>query len=43
MNVSQMLAHLQPPMLVAFGQLKLKGGLMAFPFWQDGEETNAGG
>ena len=32
MNVSQMLAHLQTPMLVAFGQLKLKGGLMAFLF-----------
>ena len=32
MNVSQMLAHLQAPMSVAFGQLKLKGGLMAFLF-----------
>ena len=32
MNVSQMLAHLQAPMSVAFGQLKLKGGLMGFLF-----------
>jgi Protein of unknown function (DUF1569) len=32
MNVSQMLAHLQPPMMVAFGQLQLRGGLMAFFF-----------
>ena len=32
MNVSQMLAHLQQPILVAFGQLKLKGGLMALLF-----------
>jgi hypothetical protein len=32
MNVSQMLAHLQQPMLVAFGQLKLKGGLLGFLF-----------
>lgn len=32
MNVSQMLAHLQVPMLVAFGQLHLKGGLIAFFF-----------
>jgi hypothetical protein len=30
MNVSQMLAHLQPTMLVSFGELKLKGGLMGF-------------
>lgn len=32
MNVSQMLAHLQPTMLVAFGELKLKGRLMGFLF-----------
>ena len=32
MNVSQMLAHLQPVILVAFGQLKLKGGLMGLLF-----------
>ena len=32
MNVSQMLAHLQPTMLVSFGELELKGGLMGFLF-----------
>jgi len=32
MNVSQMLAHMQAPMLVSFGELKLKGGLMGFLF-----------
>jgi Protein of unknown function (DUF1569) len=32
MNVSQMLAHLQPTMLVSFGELKLKRGLMGFLF-----------
>lgn len=32
MNVSQMLAHLQPVMQVAFGQLRLKGGLMGLLF-----------
>lgn len=32
MNVSQMLAHLQPTMLVSFGELDLKGGLMGFLF-----------
>jgi hypothetical protein len=32
MNVSQMLAHLQPTMLVAFGELKLKGRLIGFLF-----------
>ncbi|MEO8766255.1 MAG: DUF1569 domain-containing protein [Ginsengibacter sp.] len=32
MNVSQMLAHLQQPILIAFGQLKLKGGLIGLLF-----------
>ena len=32
MNVSQMLAHLQPTMLVSFGELELKGGIMGFLF-----------
>lgn len=32
MNVSQMLVHCQMPIKVAFGELKLKGGLMAFLF-----------
>jgi hypothetical protein len=32
MNVSQMLAHLQPVMQVAFGELRLKGGLMSLLF-----------
>jgi hypothetical protein len=32
MNVSQMLAHLQPTMLVSLGELQLKGGLMAILF-----------
>ncbi len=32
MNVSQMLAHMQAAMLVSFGKLKLKGGLMSFLF-----------
>ena len=32
MNVSQMLAHLQPPIQVAFGQLQLKRGLIGFLF-----------
>jgi len=32
MNVAQALAHLQTPMLVAFGELQLEGGVMAFLF-----------
>lgn len=32
MNVSQMLAHCQEPLLVAYGDLKLKRGLMAVLF-----------
>jgi Protein of unknown function (DUF1569) len=32
MTVSQMLAHLQPPIQIAFGQLQLKRGLMGFLF-----------
>ena len=32
MNVSQMLAHLQPTMQVSFGELELKGGIMGFLF-----------
>ncbi len=32
MNVTQMLAHMQIPMQVAFGHLQLKGGLMGFLF-----------
>lgn len=32
MNVSQMLVHCQMPIKVAFGELKLKGGIMAFLF-----------
>jgi hypothetical protein len=32
MNVTQMLAHLQLPMEVAFGQRQFKGGLMGFLF-----------
>jgi Protein of unknown function (DUF1569) len=32
MNVSQMLAHLQPVMRVAFGQLRPKGGLVGLLF-----------
>ena len=30
MNVSQMLAHCQPPMLVALGEHKLKGNILGF-------------
>ena len=32
MNVAQMLSHCQQPLLVAFGDLKIKGGLMAVLF-----------
>ena len=32
MNVAEMLAHLQRPILVAFGELKLKRGLLGFLF-----------
>jgi hypothetical protein len=32
MNVAQMLAHCQVPILVAFGELNSKGGLMALIF-----------
>lgn len=32
MNVAQMLAHLQQPILVAFGELKLKRGILGFLF-----------
>lgn len=30
MNATETLAHLQRPILVAFGELKLKGGLLGF-------------
>lgn len=32
MNVAQMLAHLQQPLLVSFGELKLKRGILGFLF-----------
>lgn len=32
MNVAQMLAHLQQPILVSFGELKLKRGILGFLF-----------
>ncbi len=32
MNVSQMMAHLQPTMLLSFGELKLKKSILAFFF-----------
>ena len=32
MNVSQMMAHCQPPLLVAFGEQQLKRGLIALLF-----------
>jgi Protein of unknown function (DUF1569) len=39
MNVSQMLVHCQMPIKVAFGELKLKGGIMAFLFGKSAKKN----